>query len=34
MPVYQDSTDPGKEFRSILLKAGFIVRTCEVLYIP
>lgn len=29
MPVYQDSTDPGKEFRAILTRAGFTVRNCE-----
>lgn len=29
MPVYQDSTDPAREFRTILKEAGFTIRTCE-----
>jgi hypothetical protein len=33
MPVYQDSTDPAREFRSILKEVGFSIRTCEVTYI-
>ncbi len=30
MPVYQDSTDPAREFRTILKEVGFLVRNCEV----
>ena len=29
IPVYQDTTDPGGEFQSLLTKTGFAVRKCE-----
>ena len=29
IPVYQDTTEPGREFQSLLTKTGFSVRKCE-----
>ena len=29
IPVYQDTTEPGKEFQSLPTKTGFSVRKCE-----
>ena len=29
IPVYQDKTDPGSEFKSLLTKTGFSVQHCE-----
>ena len=29
IPVYQDTTDPGREFQSLLTRTGFSVRKCE-----
>ena len=31
IPVYQDSTDPGGEFESLLSRTGFSVRKCQAL---
>ena len=29
IPVYQDTTEPGSQFQSLLTKTGFSVRKCE-----